>query len=134
VTDGSDHSIVYFDGWCGLCNRFVNFLLEHDRKRRIRFATIQGETAGRNLPATYRRTPTTIVLEHQGRRFERSTAALMSLQLLGGAWRLAGVLRLIPRPLRDLVYDWIARKRYSWFGKRGTCRLPTPAERERFLP
>ena len=65
--------------------------------------------------------------------FERSTAALRIITALGGIWRLAGLLRLVPRFLRDAVYDWVARNRYGWFGKRDSCRLPSPEERAVFL-
>jgi predicted DCC family thiol-disulfide oxidoreductase YuxK len=64
----------------------------------------------------------------------KSDAALAILAGLGHGWQLVQVLRIIPRPLRDLVYDLIARYRYRWFGKREECRIPTPEERDRFLP
>lgn len=126
--------VVYFDGVCGLCNRFVDFGLRYDRQRRLRFAPIQGETAAQRLPSDLATDPTTIVLEEDGNLRFRSDAILRILHLLGGGWRLLGTFRIIPRPLRDVIYDWIARNRYSWFGKRDTCRLPTPEEREAFLP
>jgi predicted DCC family thiol-disulfide oxidoreductase YuxK len=126
--------VVYFDGVCGLCNRFVDFLLEHDPSRRLRFAPIQGPTAASRLPGTATEPPATIVLEEDGRFWYRSAAVLRILHHLGGGWRLTAVARVIPRPLRDLVYDWIARHRYRWFGKRDSCRMPTPEERELFLP
>lgn len=126
--------VVYFDGVCGLCNRFVDFGLRHDRQRRLRFAPIQGETAAQRLPSDLATDPTTIVLEEDGNLRFRSDAILRILHLLGGGWRLLGGFRIIPRPLRDVIYDWIARNRYTWFGKRETCRLPTPEEREAFLP
>lgn len=75
-----------------------------------------------------------IVLRDKDGLHRKSEAALRVLIGLGGAWRLAGWLRIIPRPLRDAVYDIIARNRYRWFGKREACRMPTPAERDRFLP
>jgi predicted DCC family thiol-disulfide oxidoreductase YuxK len=126
--------VVYFDGVCGLCNRFVDFGVRFDRQRRLRFAPIQGETAAQRLRSDLATDPTTIVLEENGNLRFRSDAILRILHHLGGGWRLLGVLRIIPRPLRDVIYDWIARNRYSWFGKRDTCRLPTPEERDAFLP
>jgi predicted DCC family thiol-disulfide oxidoreductase YuxK len=126
---------VYFDGLCGLCDRFVEFVLRRDRRGRFVFAPLQGETARARLPADLRPEPLgTVVLEEEGRFRTRSDAALAVLTGLGGAWRAAAILRLIPRPLRDLVYDWIARHRLGWFGRRDACRIPAPEEQSRFLP
>lgn len=126
--------IVYFDGVCGLCNRFVDFLIRHDRARRLRFAPLQGETAARRLGGSGTMGLTTILFEADGRVSERSTAALEALARLRGAVRLLALLRVVPRPVRDAVYDWVARHRYGWFGRRESCRLPAPEEREVFLP
>ena len=75
-----------------------------------------------------------ILLRDRDGLHRKSDAVLRILVGLGGPWRLLGLLRLVPRPLRDIAYDFIARNRYRWFGKRDTCRMPTPEERERFLP
>ena len=125
--------VIYFDGYCGLCNGFVDFVLARDRARRFRFAPLQGTTARARFGDPGDVDPTTILLEEEGTVFERSTAALRIITALGGIWRLAGLLRLVPRFIRDAVYDWIARNRYGWFGKRDSCRLPSPEERTVFL-
>ena len=127
--------LIYFDGLCGLCDRFVNFVLRHDHRRRFRFAPLQGETARVRLAHLEHpeRSPTVILDDGVRLRF-RSDAALAILTGLGGAWRAAAWLRVIPRPLRDLVYRGVARYRHRWFGRRESCRVPTPAERDRFLP
>ena len=125
--------VIYFDGYCGLCNGFVDFVLARDRTRRFRFAPLQGSTARARFGDPGGGEPTTILLEDEGVVFQRSTAALRIITALGGLWRGAGLLRLVPRVIRDAVYDWIARNRYGWFGKRDTCRLPTPEERAVFL-
>ena len=125
--------VIYFDGYCGLCNGFVDFVLARDRARRFRFAPLQGTTARARFGDPGDVDPTTILLEEEGTVFERSTAALRIITALGGFWRLAGLLRLVPRFIRDAVYDWIARNRYGWFGKRDSCRLPSPEERAVFL-
>lgn len=135
-------NVVFFDGVCGLCNRFVDFLLSRDHRGAIRFAPLQGETAERVVSGEWRvegsgtRTFDTIVwLDSSGREFVRSSAAVRVLRRLGGVWSLIGwLLWLIPRPLRDIGYRLIAANRYRLFGKKETCRLPSPAERERFLP
>lgn len=125
--------IVFFDGYCGLCNGFVDFVLARDRARRFRFAPLQGGTARARFGDPGEVDPTTIILDEDGVVHERSTAALRIVSGLGGAWRLVAVLGLVPRPIRDAVYDWVARHRYGWFGKRDACRLPTAEERAVFL-
>lgn len=126
--------ILYFDGVCGLCNRFVDWMLARDRAHRFRFAPIQGETAAVRLPARYHTDPSTLVLDTGGQLADRSTAVLRAVAGLGGPWRLLSALRLVPPPLRNAVYDWVATNRYAWFGKRAACRLPTAEERGSFLP
>lgn len=127
--------IIYFDGVCGLCDRFVQFVIRHDRAGRYRFAPLQGSTARERVPSTLDPEASQTVIFEAGGRFRlRSDAALAILVGLGGAWRLAGLLRVVPRPLRDAGYDLVARHRSRWFGRRAECRVPQPAERDRFLP
>ena len=128
-------SIVYFDGLCNLCDGFVRLLLARDRHGRYRFAPLQGETARIRLGDRFAgNDPQTVVLEEPKRFRVRSDAALAILTGLGGIWRLAVLLRIIPRRLRDALYDYVARKRFDWYGRRDACRVPGPQERERFLP
>jgi predicted DCC family thiol-disulfide oxidoreductase YuxK len=127
--------IVFFDGVCGLCNHFVDFVLNRDHRGVFRFAPLQGETARRHLAEADVRDLKTMVLLDRDGVFRKSTAVLRVLSRLGGGWRLlAALLRLIPRPLRDIGYAVVARTRYSIFGRKETCRMPTPAERGRLLP
>ena len=127
--------LIYYDGLCGLCDRFVQFVLWRDRAARYRFAPLQGSTARERVPSTLDpETSQTVILEDGGRFRVRSDAALAILTGLGGAWRLAGLLRIVPRPLRDAVYDLVASHRSRWFGRRAECRVPEPAQRDRFLP
>jgi len=126
--------VLYFDGVCGLCNRFVDWLIRHDREGRLRYAPLQGGTAASRLPVAYPAGLATVVLERSGRLTERSTAAIEAVACLGGPWRGILVLKAVPRPLRDAGYDWVARHRYRWFGRRDACRVPTPPERHLFLP
>lgn len=143
ATSGADRptNVVFFDGVCGLCNRFVDFILSRDRRGAIRFAPLQGETAMRVLSAKCSvpsvKTPafdTVVWLDDSNREFVRSAAVVRVLWALGGLWWFIGwLLWLIPRPLRDVGYRLIAANRYRLFEKKDACRLPTPAERERFL-
>ena len=135
-------NVLFFDGVCGLCNRSVDFVLSRDRRGTIRFAPLQGETAESVVSGEWQvasggqRPITTVVwLDSSGREFVRSAAAVRVLWQLGRVWWLIGwLLWLIPLPLRDLGYRIIAANRYRLFGKKETCRLPTPSERARFLP
>lgn len=123
---------MLFDGECGLCNGFVDFLLARDRDHRLRFGALQGETGAR-WAAQVNGGDSVIVVDGD-HVYLRSTGALVALARLGGLWRAAAMLRFVPPPLRDLVYAIVARNRYRWFGKRASCRVPTPAERMRFVP
>lgn len=126
--------IVLFDGVCGLCNRFVDRLLNVDRKGELRFAPLQGSTAQERLPAGMADAMESVVYLRDNVVIQRSDAALWIVIDLGGWRAMYRALFIFPRPVRDGVYAWIARNRYRWFGKRDTCRLPTPEERPRFLP
>lgn len=134
-------ALVLYDGVCGLCDGFVQFLLAEDRAARLTFAPLQGETARAHLPAPDDLGQTVgsviFVMETaQGRRttLMRSDAALRILDTMGGFWRVVSWLRVVPRGVRDAVYDWIARHRYRWFGRYAECPTPPPAVRARFLP
>jgi predicted DCC family thiol-disulfide oxidoreductase YuxK len=135
--------LVLYDGHCGLCDRSVRWLVERDRGAVLRFAPLQGETAAPileryGIPAD-RDFRTMLVVDEPATPRERlrvrSDGALAALVALGGRWRFfAGLARLVPRFLRDAVYDFVAARRLRWFGRLDACRIPTPAERARFLP
>ena len=127
--------ILFFDGVCGLCSWSVDFVMARDRRDLFQFAPLQGDTARQLLPASYVCDLDSVVLLVEGQPFRKSSAAVRVLWRLGFGWQLLGTLAwLIPLPLRDLLYDLIARNRYRLFGKHDTCRMPTPTERSRFLP
>lgn len=134
----SEHSnIVFYDGVCGLCDRTVRFILKRDTGQRLKFAPLQGETAKRraDLPSDLK--SIVFVKDHgtsQEKIYFRSEAALQILSQLRGFWRVVSWLRIIPRPLRDAIYNAIAARRYRWFGKFDACRVPSPEIRARFLP
>jgi len=127
--------IVYFDGVCGMCSQSVNVIMAWDRRAVFRFAPLQGETAAARLPEADTRQLASLVVESDGRLSRKSSAVVRILWQLGWSGRLAGTLLwLIPLPLRNLGYRLVAENRYQWFGKKETCRMPTPTERARFLP
>lgn len=132
--------LVLYDGDCGLCSRANRFILDRDRHARFRFAPLQGPLA-RTLLQRHGRDASAldtvyVVKEHDTPRealLTRSTAALYVLRRLGGPWLLSWPLALIPRPLRDRIYDLVARRRRRWFGGAESCPLPRPEHRARFL-
>lgn len=133
--DGTDgRAIVFFDGVCGLCNRTVNFLMARDRRGVLKFAPLQGKTAGQLVPESVRQDLNTFVFSDRGTLYYRSTAMARILMRLGGGWKIVGLLMwIIPAPLRNLGYRGVAKVRYRLFGKTESCRMPAPEERARFL-
>lgn len=125
--------IVFYDGECGLCHRFVQFILARDHRARFRFAPLQGPTAARLIPG-YAAALGSVVLRDDTGVYQKSEASLRVIARLGGLWTLAAPLRLVPLGLRDAVYGFIANRRYRWFGTADACALPPPAARPRFLP
>lgn len=128
-------TIVLFDGVCNLCNGVVNFLIDHDPNGRFKFGALQAEMVQGLLKRhDINADPLeSFVVIHDGRVYHRSEAALKVAWLLGGVWRVFYPLILVPRPLRDAAYDWLAANRYRWFGSRETCRVPTPELKARFI-
>ena len=133
--------IVLYDGVCGLCNRSVQFLLKHDKEARFRFASLQSDFAKKVLgrhgldPKDLDTVHVVENYDQPGERvLQRSDAILRAGRELGGFWSAtSSVARIVPRPLRDLVYRFVATNRYSVFGKYDTCMLPDPNQRSRFL-
>ncbi len=126
--------VLLYDGVCGLCDGFVQFVLKRDRAGAMRFATLQGslgDEARRAIPELAK--IDSLVLLHRDGAWIRSTAALETARYLGGIWSLALGFYVVPRPIRDWVYDWVARTRYRVFGKFDACRIPSPEQRSRFL-
>jgi len=127
--------VVFFDGVCGLCNRWVDFLLKWDRTQMFRFSPLQGETARDWLQISPEQPLNSVVLVDESGIHRKSDAVWRMLLRVGGRWALpAWLLRLTPRFVRNVGYDFVARHRYRWFGRKESCRLPIPAERARFLP
>ncbi len=126
---------ILFDGLCNLCNGTVRFIVANDPSGRFRFASLQS-AAGERALARFERTPNgvnSIILIDADGLHERSTAALRIANGLRRPWPWLGVFALVPAPLRDALYDTVARNRYRWFGRRSACALPTPEQAARFL-
>lgn len=127
--------ILLFDGVCTMCNHLVTFVIRRDPQGKFRFASLQSVTGQRLLQQV--KLPTanlnTFVLIEGNRYYTKSTAALHLFKKLGYLWGLLYLLMIVPRPLRDMVYHWVARNRYKWFGIKDQCMMPTPDIKERFL-
>jgi predicted DCC family thiol-disulfide oxidoreductase YuxK len=139
VNDAGKPEMLFYDGHCGLCHRAVTFVLAHDQEgTAFRFAPLQGETFQSIVtPERWDRLPdSVVVMTAEGRLLVRSDAFLRIFVRLGGFWKvLAGALRIVPRGLRDVVYDFVARIRFRIFGRReDLCPVMPPELRVRFDP
>lgn len=125
-----------FDGECALCGWAVGFIAARDPRQRFRFVAADTPLGRRVLEqhaVAFVGGASAVVLIEGTRVFTRSTAALRIARSLSGPWPVAAMLLLVPRPLRDAVYDWVARHRYRWFGRRDACDLPSADVRARLL-
>jgi predicted DCC family thiol-disulfide oxidoreductase YuxK len=140
MTGATGSPILLYDGVCGFCNGAVQFILAHDRIGTMLFTPLQsdvGAAVRTRHPilngvdsVVYLEPSDSPVLEHV---FIRSAAALKIAQYLGGPWRLLLAFRLVPTPIRDLLYDLFARYRYHLFGRHDSCLTPSPETRSRFI-
>lgn len=127
--------IIIFDGVCELCNSSVNFIMKWEKRPDLLFTANQNEP-GRKLLQSFGEDPdsvSTIYLVENGKLYSRSTAALRISRRLRFPMNLVYGFVIVPRFLRDVVYKWIARNRYRWFGQKDMCRIPSPEEMARFL-
>jgi predicted DCC family thiol-disulfide oxidoreductase YuxK len=127
--------VILFDGVCNFCNGAVNFVIKRDKKAVIQFAPLQSEK-GRlymrqfGLPENDIKT---FVFIEDNKAYTRSAAALKVCRYLGALWPLFYGLIIIPKFIRDGIYNFIAKNRYKWFGQKEQCMVPTPDVRKRFL-
>ncbi|MEG2805837.1 thiol-disulfide oxidoreductase DCC family protein [Stenotrophomonas sp.] len=131
----TDQAVIVFDGVCALCSRWVRFLLRFDRKGRYQFAAMQG-AHGRALLLQHGldpEDPLSFLLLEDSQAWTDTDAIVRVLVGLGGPWRLAAVLRALPKRWRDVAYRAVARNRYRWFGRHARCYLPAPEQAARFL-
>jgi predicted DCC family thiol-disulfide oxidoreductase YuxK len=127
--------VILFDGVCNLCSSTVQFIIKRDKKNRFLFASLQSEF-GESLLRRFNLSTTnfkSFLLYKDGQLYTKSTGALMVVRHLSGAWGLLYSLILVPRFLRNAVYDFVAGNRYKWFGKKEACWVPSPALKAKFL-
>ena len=135
-----ERPVLLYDGLCGFCDGTVRFILEHDRRGTLRFATLQGDFA-RDVIARHPElagVDSLVLVERDGvtdreKVYVRSDGALRVARYLGGGWHLTRVVAVVPRVLRDWSYDAFARIRYRVFGRYDSCPIPTPEQRARFI-
>lgn len=131
----NDKHIILFDGVCNLCNGFVQFVIKHDKKNKFKFSSLQSPFSQNillqnNIPNTHF---DSFIYWRHNKILQQSTAALYVLKDLKGWLSIVFVLIIIPRFLRNAVYNFIAKNRYKWFGKTETCWLPTPQLKAKFI-
>ncbi|WP_195570625.1 thiol-disulfide oxidoreductase DCC family protein [Paenibacillus sp. 1001270B_150601_E10] len=126
--------IVFFDGECNFCDKSVQFIIKRDPSAVFSFASLQSEIGKAQLQKYHvpSHIESFVLIEHN-KYYVKSTAALRICKHLKGLWKLCSILLIVPRPIRDAVYTFIAKRRYRWFGKKESCTLPSPEIRKRFL-
>lgn len=128
--------IILFDGVCNFCNSTINFLIDRDKKGIFKFAALQSEP-GREILKKHNIFTLTdfdsVILEKDGKLYQKSDAALEIARSMDGLWKLLYGFKILPKFIRDFVYDLVAKNRYRLMGKMDACRLPTPELRARFL-
>ena len=128
-------SVVLFDGVCGFCDATVRFIINRDPSGRFKFAALQSEI-GKSIANAHGMDPNQldgVVLIENGKAYWKSAAALRIAKRLSWPWPIFAALLIVPRFIRDWLYDRFAERRYRWFGKLDGCRPPSESERERFL-
>lgn len=127
--------VVLFDGVCNFCNSSVNFIIRHDKKDYFRFTPLQSEI-GMKISEKYNLDSgnlKSVILVDKGKIYTKTTAALRIAKQLSGAWPVLYVFIIVPPPIRDVVYNIIAKYRYKWWGEREACMIPTQEIRKKFL-
>ncbi len=135
MNDPLKHKIILFDGVCNLCNASVNFVIQKDKKDRFRFAALQTDI-GKEFVLKYNIDPDetdSIILIDDDTCYIKSTAALQILKSLSGAYPLLFGFIIVPAFIRNWVYDYIAKNRYKWYGKKESCMIPSPELKSKFL-
>ena len=129
------NSIILFDGICNLCNSSVQFIIKRDKKKQFMFASLQSDAAEKILlHHKYKKNGlNSIIFIHQDKLYEKSSAILNILSVLGMPWKLFTVFDFLPLSWRDFLYDFVAQNRYKWFGKKDSCTMMLPKHKNRFI-
>ena len=128
--------IILFDGVCNLCNSSINYVIDHDKQDVFRFVSLQsdlGKTIQEYLGIENNSLDTIILYVPDEAYYIKSTAAIKVMSEFLGVWKLTKLFLILPSPIRDLVYNYVAKNRYKWYGKQESCRIPTPELKTKFL-
>jgi predicted DCC family thiol-disulfide oxidoreductase YuxK len=130
----NEHPVILFDGVCNFCNTSINFLIKLDKKDRFRFSPLQSEFGQvmlkfEKLPPV----PNSFILIVGDKWYEKSSATLKIFEFLPWYWKWTKVFWLVPKFIRDGLYEFVSKRRYKWFGKKDRCMIPTPEVRKKFL-
>ncbi len=131
----TQNPVLLYDGLCNLCQTSVQFILKHNSKENIQFASLQSDfgkelVKNSTLPANYAES---LVYVENGDVFVKSDAALKLAKHLHGVWKIGSVFLIVPTFIRNPIYDWVAKNRYRWFGKKEACWVPNATWKTRFL-
>lgn len=126
-------NIIFFDGYCGLCNGFVDFILKVDKKKKFNFSPLQSDFAKARLETQDIEDLKSVIVLIDGKTYRKADGVFRVLNELGGLWKLSLALKVLPHFLQNFGYDLVAENRYRLFGKRETCRLPSAEEKSRFI-
>ena len=133
----SGEVVLLYDGICVFCESYMLFLMKREPKGKVRFAALQskfGQDVLKQLDQQgFRDLDSVVLIDSDGRVLLKSDVGLRLSKLMKGLWPLAQVFLILPKGFRDRIYDWIARNRYDWFGKKEMCEIPSAADRKRFL-
>lgn len=129
------NDVVLFDGVCNLCNDAITFIIKRDKKNHYRFAALESDIGAMYLKKHHinPQEMDSIILIRGERAYTKAGAALRIAQKMSGLWPLLYAFIIIPKFISNAVYDYIARNRYQWFGKKESCMIPTPQLRDKFL-
>ncbi len=131
----NDQPVVLFDGVCNLCNGSVLFIIKRDTRARLKFASLQSDYGAEQMKRFHLSSSSlnSVLLIKNDRLFQKSNAALEIASMLDGAWPLLYAFKIVPGFIRNFVYDWIAKNRYRWFGKKEACMIPALEMKARFV-
>lgn len=127
--------IIFFDGVCNLCNSSVNYFIKRDKKNILKFASLQSDAAKQILLqfGVEKVDLKSIIVLNNNKLYLESSAIIEILKQLGGIYKIFTIFWIIPKPIRDFLYQIIAKNRYRWFGKKESCMIPTPELKNKFI-
>lgn len=125
--------VIFFDGYCGLCNGFVDFIMRVDKKNVFTFSPLQSDYAKTQLRREDYENLDSVVVLIDGQAYRKAPAVFRALRELNIGWKMISLVGLLPSSILNFGYDLVAKYRYRILGKRETCRLPSPEERQKFL-